>query len=482
MKGRMTRSRKIAYLLPVVIILFLAGFFLFRKGRSLSDGTVIASMVPVNTDLFGDSMGNDGRYPEGSKVVAFPPDASQKPIVLTDDFHSARSPEISFTGQMMVFSGQRDEGAMWQIFVMDLQSLKATRVTDSPVNCTDPAWLPDGRILFSRLNDEPPVGQLHVLYSCEVDGSALERLTFQPNTSVSTTVLTDGRLVMQDRQVYPEYGPAQIIALRPDGTKSELFYLANDNGFTSGKIRETLDGQVYFIEFEDAESRNGRVMAVSGGRPLGTRTEISSGVNGKFYSLFPLSEEVLLVSYKPEESLAYGLYTLNVGDGKMGTAIRLDDRYHIVEPVLIERRRLPRKLPITVDESKEKGTLLCHDADLSVLSMDNEAEGKATKRVQVFGLEGLVGELPVADDGSFYIEVEADTPVRFRTVDADGAVLRGPSAWISVRPGERRSCIGCHEDRELAPENKVPSAIYDGLVSLPEGTRSAPIMFTESSR
>ena len=78
---------------------------------------------------------------------------------------------------------------------------------------------------------------------------------------------------------------------------------------------------------------------------------------------------------------------------------------------------------------------------------------------------------------SFYIELDADMPVRFQTIDKDGEVLRGPSAWIWLRPGERRSCIGCHEDRELAPENKVPEALYTGIVSLPQGTRTESIVF-----
>ena len=54
--------------------------------------------------------------------------------------------------------------------------------------------------------------------------------------------------------------------------------------------------------------------------------------------------------------------------------------------------------------------------------------------------------------------------------------VRGPSSWIWIRPGEKRSCIGCHEDPELAPENKVPDALYAGLISLPDGTRTEAIV------
>ena len=105
-----------------------------------------------------------------------------------------------------------------------------------------------------------------------------------------------------------------------------------------------------------------------------------------------------------------------------------------------------------------------------------------TYKVQVFGIDGLLGEVRTEDDGSFYIEINADMPVRFKTLNEAGEILRGPSDWVWVRPNERRSCIGCHEDRELAPENKVPLALYNGMVSLPEGTKSEPVVLSKKDR
>jgi hypothetical protein len=88
-----------------------------------------------------------------------------------------------------------------------------------------------------------------------------------------------------------------------------------------------------------------------------------------------------------------------------------------------------------------------------------DAAAPRSVAVRVSSLDGIVGEVPLEADGSFYIELLADTPVRIETLDEDGSTVRGPSAWIWVRPGERRGCIGCHEDRELAPENRVPMAV-----------------------
>jgi hypothetical protein len=210
---------------------------------------------------------------------------------------------------------------------------------------------------------------------------------------------------------------------------------------------------------------------------------LSDNSNLEFHSLYPCSDGTLLVSCRESGKQPFGLYTFNAGNATRTSLVYLNDGSHIIEPVVLESHPLPRKLPLSVDMAKEKGTLLCLNTDLSidpVKSVDNE-DGK-TEKVQVWGMEGMLGEAPVEKDGSFYIEIDADTPVRFQTLNSKGEVLRGPSSWIYVRPNEKRSCIGCHEDPELAPENKVPEALYAGRVSLPEGKRTEAIVLNEKHR
>ena len=40
-----------------------------------------------------------------------------------------------------------------------------------------------------------------------------------------------------------------------------------------------------------------------------------------------------------------------------------------------------------------------------------------------------------------------------------GLSSSGSFAWMWMRPNERRGCVGCHENRELAPDNHVALAI-----------------------
>jgi hypothetical protein len=77
----------------------------------------------------------------------------------------------------------------------------------------------------------------------------------------------------------------------------------------------------------------------------------------------------------------------------------------------------------------------------------------------------ILGEIDVEKDGSFNIEVPANTPIELQTLDADGMAL--PSCgWIWAKNHEPRGCIGCHEDGELTPENVLVSAVTRPSIKL----------------
>jgi hypothetical protein len=70
-----------------------------------------------------------------------------------------------------------------------------------------------------------------------------------------------------------------------------------------------------------------------------------------------------------------------------------------------------------------------------------------------------LGKAPVQTDGSFLVEVPADVPLGFETLDENDRVLRREEPMLWVRPGENRSCIGCHEPHNRSPKNHRPLAV-----------------------
>jgi hypothetical protein len=64
-----------------------------------------------------------------------------------------------------------------------------------------------------------------------------------------------------------------------------------------------------------------------------------------------------------------------------------------------------------------------------------------------FEPQQILGYAPIEPDGSFKLHVPADTPVLLAVVDEQGRAFQTHTNWIQVRPGERRTCDGCHSPR-----------------------------------
>ena len=59
----------------------------------------------------------------------------------------------------------------------------------------------------------------------------------------------------------------------------------------------------------------------------------------------------------------------------------------------------------------------------------------------------VLGTVPVESDGSAYFEVPARMPVYFQALDKEGHAVQTMRSVVYLQPGERESCLGCHEDR-----------------------------------
>jgi hypothetical protein len=69
-----------------------------------------------------------------------------------------------------------------------------------------------------------------------------------------------------------------------------------------------------------------------------------------------------------------------------------------------------------------------------------------------WGVKRVLGEVPVAEDGSVAFEVPARTPLYFILLDGNGRMVQTMRSWTTLQPGETASCIGCHEPLNQAPD------------------------------
>jgi hypothetical protein len=398
---------------------------------------------------------------EGARLVVLDPERPDTgPAALLQDFSAASSPSLSHEGRYLYFQGKQQEGDLWQIYVMDLQKEALTRVSDLPENCTHPASLPDGSVVFSR---ESKLNGTTVqnLWKCMMDGCCLNQLTHTPAINTFPSVLWEGRILYSSTQILPESGDPQMMIMRPDGTKSEL-YSPGGYGLLPQSEGSEADEYIYFIV---SEGQLGRVLHR---RPLHTFENLSENQGGSFASVSADAENGLLVSHLPAGESTYGLYHLDPSSEE-GTpeAIYCGER-NLVDALLVAATDpRPRILPSPVDPSKPTAILMTQNINHSSLAFNEGITGDSlADRVRFSGLNGELGIVEVKDDGSYYVKLDADMPFRMETLNSQGEVVRGPSEWIYLRPNERRAFTGFYADPELAPRNYQPHAVKEDPVDL----------------
>ncbi len=74
-------------------------------------------------------------------------------------------------------------------------------------------------------------------------------------------------------------------------------------------------------------------------------------------------------------------------------------------------------------------------------------------------------------DGSVAFEAPAGTPMQFQLLDANGMAVMTMRSLVYLQPGERASCIGCHEPREAAPPLKPLLQAQVRQITPPAGPR-----------
>lgn len=429
---------------------------------------VLVTQTKANVQNNQYKKGNLCHFPKESRIVTLSQNKTEITIkVLTKDFFSACAPQVSFDGKSIVFAGQRNEKDIWQIFEMNLENQKVHQVTTSTKeNCTDPLYLPDGRLLFSKLTDIAQTSNVYALFSCNKDGSKISQITFSPNAYFASRMLKDGRVLTFSQELFPIQKNAVFLVLRPDGTKERLFYKGIKGSYIRSSGKETENGKILFIESNDRNKKR-NICAVNYNNPVESKTNLTKEIEGDFYAVSPWRKDSLLVTYRSSKNNLFKLYSFNTKSNSLGKVFYEDAKYNTIDAVIIKKHQRPRKLPSEVNLKFNSGLMLCQDINFT----DSLQVGLKANKVEVLGIDKTLRTVNVEKDGSFYIKIIADTPFRLQTIGKNGQVVNGPSNWMYMRPGERRGCVGCHENREQVPENRQPLSVQKGPIQVPENIK-----------
>ncbi|MBI5831803.1 MAG: SUMF1/EgtB/PvdO family nonheme iron enzyme [Armatimonadetes bacterium] len=401
--------------------------------------------------------------------------------------------DLDFGARRVLFSMPGPDGR-WQVYQQSLDGdAKLLPTVDEPaVDNYDACWLPDGAVMFTStapFTGVPCVqGSDHVanLYRRETDGT-VRQLTFEQDHDWCPTVMPDGK-VLYLRWEYsdiPHFVSRILFTMRPDGTNqgefygsgsywpNAMFYARPVPGSTSkfvgvvgGHHDNPRMGEL--VVFDAARGRHeaeGVIQRVPG---WGKKVEpvILDGLTGaswpKFLHPYPLSDKYFLVSCKPTPNAPWGLYLADVFDNM--TLLREEPGYAWLEPLPLKPTATPPVLPDATKKDAKDATVYIADVyqgpglqgvprgtvkslRLFGYHFAYHNMGGQINRVGIDGpwdIKRVLGTVPVADDGSAYFRIPANTPLSVQPLDDRGQALQLMRSWFTGMPGEVVSCTGCH--------------------------------------
>ncbi len=413
----------------------------------------------------------------GRKLYSLKPGIGAIPRVLFDAGSGViGSPSVSFDGKSLLVAMAREGEKFFHIHRLPVAGGEPQRLTDGPFHDIDPAELPDGRVVFTSTRigtfeeyHQPPS---RALFRMNADGTDIHLITATPSFDNEPKVMANGRVAFIRTDNFFDRGKVEthLHSVRPDGTDGLAEFAANvgpDYGsrlraFGYGSPAPLPDGRLAFL------SNRGNSIGASG-----SPERQQHRLPGNLGDLAPLPDGRLLGTVLRSDGQQMTSDVLGVIDPRDNRVVSLFESTlgGIHSPVFLGSRLRPPVIPDYVDRARADqpgatGFLFCQDARFTTKS---KAGWERVRAIRVLGAAPLttrsshshivhvghetveLGTVPLAPDGSFSIEVPADMPLALQAVDAEGRSELNEMSWLYVRPGERRSCIGCHQPREAAP-------------------------------
>jgi len=356
------------------------------------------------------------------------------------------------------------------LHVMDGDGKNLHSVSEGPITEVDPCVMNDGRVVHMRWEYvDKGFGNVQSLWSMRPDGS------YSDHVYKNNVVLPGG---MVDARSIP--GSSKLVALA-----------VAHCGFSAGQV----------IVLDTRKTRRTKdamtVVTPEIGMP-GMFWHIKSTRFGFFKEPYPLSEKQFLVAHTKGmyvEPNGYGIYILD----KWGNRAELyrDPETSCFQPIPLRTRLKPTEIPTVPGmrqqenlSAKLAGTDAPKTEKLATLFMQDVYRGMtgiergrvkylrvmeafalpwesalrsrqqgdaANLQASAVSLEGDVhikkvhGIVPVYEDGSAYFVAPAHKNIYFQALDEDYMELQRMRTFVNLMPGERRACIGCHEQRRTAP-------------------------------
>ena len=437
------------------------------------------------------------------------------------------SPCCSFDGKTIYFTMAPEGDSFYHLYSIKADGTELTQLTSGKWHDIDPCELPDGTLVFTSTRtaarDEYHANTARSLFRMNLRDGTIKPITYHVTADADSRVMADGRIAFIRHDNFLERAKVEthVHCVRPDGTAPEIL-IGPDRGAIGYDLATAAEHDAAWLRNYGfgcpSPLPNGRIAALSHAGPVITimqRTSDSddwddaeeesdtSQLRSAVEKTIPVTVETMPcqvslidMSPTPDNRILATTFrkTLAVVDPETGESYKIlqsQEPVHSVNFLGVKPR--PRLWPDYVDaaaiptSSDSKGMLYCSDV---FNSKQTNAEWDRVRAVRIYmgkpltlrsarhqyghiGTVGVdLGTFPLMPDGSFNVTIPADVPLAIQAVDAEGRAVVNELSWIYTRPGEFRSCVGCHADRNATPTFSTSPSMHGRSIDLTVGIDS----------
>ncbi len=435
-------------IIPLAFIVLICGFT--ATTAPLLDVPLIVTAAPAYDPIA--ALHGGERFPKGAQLLLV---QNGKAEPLVEKFTATADASVSFDARTVLFSGKQAANDPWQIWELTLADRSLRKVIAGPADAVRPLYLPQQRLVFARRG---PQG--FQIVAAGLDGKNELPLTYMAASALPADVLADGRILFEAGFPLGSGSTPELFLVYSDGSGVESYRC--DHGSARWGGHQLASGDVVFTHgatlarFTSALANEARISA--------PRADYAGGI-------VETSSGAWLLSARPTVASPFVLKLFTPASGANPspatlTTVLAQPGENLVESVLVAPRPRPRAHPSSLHDW-DYANLLALDARQS-----RDGALKTTPvqlRLETQDAAGhpiAMGTSPVETDGSFFVKVPADQPIRFTLLDAKETTVRQEHGWFWIRRGEQRICVGCHVGPEHASENNVPAVLLRSTTPL----------------
>jgi hypothetical protein len=401
------------------------------------------------------------RFPNGAQLLLVH-DGKAEPLVT--DFAATADADVSYDGKSVLFAGKPSANDPWQIWELTLSDRSVRKVTSTGDDAERPYYLPGGRLVWAQRtpngfqidssDDGRPEDTIQLNPTA---GPGITPLTYIRTSAFPTGVLHDGRILFESGFPLGSGSAPEIYLVYADGSGVESYRC--DHGRARWGAHQLASGDVVFT--------HGASLARFTS-PLAHEEPVAAPPAQYAGAIAETNSGAWLVSARTANTAHYAIGFGDPASSSGPRGAKLENVLAIggkdlVDPVLLAPHPRPNRHPSGLHPWSYANLLaldsrVSRDGALRETAVTVRLEAQDTN-VGANGRAVAMGTAPVEADGSFFVRVPVDRPIRFALLDRGGAVLRREQGWFWIRGGEQRYCVGCHAGPERASENRVPQVL-----------------------